>query len=335
MPNLNHPTLYTAAEMTDAVNKLPLMPLRLAPLFEEKGVRTTTVSFDVQQGKLVLVENQSRIDNPKHLKGRGGKPKTKVLECAHLPLSDTILPEDIQDVRGFGTTEQVTVESVYNDRMLTLKNSIEMTTEFHRMGAVKGVVHDADGVTVLHDLYSVFGITKKALTIAFPDTVPVKTNPVLKTLLDGKRHIEQKAGGLPISRFEALVGSAFYDALTGHTLVREAFENWQANQTGWGDNDYRRRGFTYAGITFIEASEVVNGRAIVEENKAHLYPLAPGMFKLYHAPANWLSAVNTVGLPFYAQMDSRDLDRGLEIEVQSNPLALCMYPECLVEFTAA
>lgn len=332
---LQHPTIFTPVEMTDAVNKLPLLPLRLARLFEEKGVRATSVAFDVKQGKLVLVENQDRRDNPKHLAGRGGKPQTKILACSHLPLSDTLLPDDIQDVRGFGATEPVTVETVYNDRMQTLKNSIEMTKEFHRMGAVKGIVYDADGTTVLHDLYSFFGITKKSVDIAFPDAVPVKTNPVLKSLLDGKRHIEQKAGGLPISRLEALVGSEFYDALTGHALVREAFENWQALQAGWGDNDYRRRGFTYAGITFIEASEVVNGRAIVEADRAHLYPVAPGVFKMYYAPANWLSTVNTIGLPFYAQMDSRDLDRGLEIEVQSNPLAVCMYPECLVEFKVA
>lgn len=334
MPNLNFPDLYTPAELTAAVNKLPLMPLRLSGLFKETGVRTTKVSLDIRQGRIILVPNQDRRDKPEHLAGRGTRRSTKILECAHLPLADTILPDDIQDVRGFGAAEPIGPETVINDRLQTLKNSVEMTVEFHRTGAVKGVVYDADGVTVLHDLYDVFGISKKRIDILFPDEVPVTENPVLKAILDGKRHAEQKCGGLPIARFEALVGSDFYDLLTGHELVREAFEQWQANQQNWGDNDYRRRGFVYGNVTWLEASEVVCGRAIVEKNKAHMYPIAPGIFETFYAPANWNQTVNTIGLPFYAQMEAQDMNRGYELEVQSNPLCVCTFPETLVEFTA-
>ncbi|MDL2268866.1 major capsid protein [Desulfosarcina sp. OttesenSCG-928-A07] len=335
MANLNHPNLFTAVELTDAVNKLPVIPLRLGRLFEEKGVKTTNVVFDVKQGRLFLVENQDRSAAPKDLADRGPKRSVKILECAHLPLTTTLRPEDVQDVRAFGQDEPVGVESVVNDKMQELKNPIEMTIEYHRLGAIKGVVMDADGVSELHNLYNVFGITKKAISITFPDNVPVKTNPVLKSLLDAKRHIEQKRSGLVISRFEALVGSDFYDALTGHELIREPFELWQSNLSNYGDNDYRKRGFTYAGITFLEVSDQVGGQPLINPAKAHLYPVAPGMFKTYYAPANWMSTVNTVGRQYYAQMEELEMDRGYQLEVQSNPLCVCMFPETLVELTAA
>ena len=334
MAMLTHPNLFTVAELTEAVNKLPLMPLRMSGLFKRRGVRTTSVIIDIKNGRLVLVQNQDRSAQPQHMAGRGSKHSGVTLQCAHLPLSDSVLPEDIQDIREFGGTEPVGVHTVINDKMQDLKNSVEMTVEFQRLGAVKGIVYDADGTTVLHNLFDVFKVPQKKLDISFPATVPVKENPILKTILNAKRHAEQKLGGRPASRFEALVGSDFYDALTGHELVRRPFEDWQSHQQDYGDNDYRKRGFTYGGVTWVEASEVINGRACVEPTKAHMYPVGLDCFTQYQAPANWTDTANTVGLEFYAQMEPQRLQRGYDLEVQSNPLCVCNVPEALVELTA-
>lgn len=334
MATMNHPNLFTAVELTDAVNKLPRIPLRLGSLFEERGVRTTNVTFDVKQGRLFYVENQDRSAGPKHIADRGSKRSAKVLACSHLPLADTVRPEDIQDVRGFGSDEPVGAATVINDKMQDLKAPLEATVEYHRLGAIKGKVMDADGKTVLHDYYSVFEVTKQTQDITFPSTASIKNNPIMDAILAGKRAVANKASGLPIRYFEALVGSGFYDALTGHELVRKAFDLWLANQANWGDNDYRKRGFMYGGVIWVEASEQVDDKPLVETDKAHMYPVAPGVFKTFNAPANWMSTVNTIGRPFYAQMGELEMDRGFELEVQTNPLCMCMYPEALVEFTA-
>lgn len=336
MSAILHPeSLYSVMEMTEAVNKLPLMPLRFASLFRMRGVRTTAVAMDIKNGRLVLVNNQDRSAAPQHMAGRGTKRKTVTLTTAHLPLVDSLQPDDVQDVRSFGTSEPIGPEEIINDKLQDLKNSIEMTVEFHRLGAIKGVVYDSDGVEVLYDLFKVFGVTKSTANITFPtNTSTTKKNPVLKSILDAKRKAQQKLGGLPISRFEALIGSEFYDLLTGHELVRKPFEDWQANQANWGDNDFRKRGFVYGGVTWIEASEVINGRTMVEPIKAHMYPVGLGVFDQYNAPANWTETANTIGQPFYAQMESRNLQRGYDIEVQANPLCVCNAPEALVELTA-
>ncbi|MEG2173727.1 MAG: major capsid protein [Desulfovibrionaceae bacterium] len=336
MPNiLPAENMFSVMEMTEAINKLPLMPLRMAPLFRQRGVRTTSVAMDIKNGRLVLVSNQDRRAAPQHMAGRGTKRQTVTLPAAHLPLMDSLLPDDVQNVRSFGTSEPIGVESVINDKLLDLKNSIEMTVEFHRIGAIKGVVYDSDGTTLLYDLFRVFDVTKNTGTITFPTGASTtKKNPILKGILDAKRKAQQKLGGLPISRFEALIGSDFYDLLTGHELVRKPFEDWQANQANWGDNDYRKRGFVYGGVTWIEASEVINGRSVVDTTKAHMYPVGLGCFDQFNAPANWTDTANTIGQPFYAQMEQRDMQRGYDVEVQANPLCVCNVPEALVELTA-
>lgn len=334
MALLNNGNMFTSVEMTDAVNKLPLAPMRFASMFEEKGVRTTTVALELKLNRITLVNDSPRGAPPEYLGGRSVKRQVKTLSTTHLAQADILAPEDIQDIRAFGSTELTTPESVINDKLSVLKRNLDMTRELHRLGAVKGEIMDADGQTVLLNLFDVFGVVQKKANIVFPATVPAADNPVLSAILNAKRKGEAAMGGNPYSHFEAIIGSNFYDMLTGHELVRKYFQDWLARKADYGDNDYRKRGFTYGSVTFFEASEVVGGVTLVEPNKGHLYPVGPGIWKAWHSPADWMETVNTIGLPFYARMEERRLGRGFDIEVQSNPLTLCIYPEALVELTA-
>ncbi len=333
MPMLNFEP-FSATEMTDAVNKLPLAPMRFSGMFESRGVRTTEVAVELKHGRITLIADSERGAQPEHLGGRGQKRELRVLSCTHLAQADTLSPEDLQDVRAFGSTEPVTPASVINDKLGVLKRNLFMTKEFHRLGAVKGVVLDADGTTVLHNLFETFGVQPQALNVVFPAAAKDDANPVLAAVLKAVRKAEAAMQGNPYGHFEAIVGSDFYDMLTGHALVRKYFEDWLARRQDFGDNDYRKRGFTYGGVTFYEASEVVGGRKLVEDDKAHLYPVGPGIWKTYYAPADWMETVNTVGLPYYARMDAKPRSRGYDLEVQANPLTLCIYPEALIELTA-
>ena len=140
-------------------------------------------------------------------------------------------------------------------------------------------------------------------------------------------------GGTPFDHIECIIGSDAYDMLTSHKLVREYFERWLSNRENFGNNDYRKRGFPYGGLTFVERSDVVGGQTMVAAKKGHVYPVGPSIFKQYHAPADWMETVNTIGLEYYARMDEKPKGRGFDLEVQSNPLTLCTYPEALVELT--
>jgi hypothetical protein len=43
--------------------------------------------------------------------------------------------------------------------------------------------------------------------------------------------------------------------------------------------------------------------------------------------------VNTIGLPIAAHSQIMPFNRGIEIEVQANPLPITMYPASIVELT--
>ena len=82
------PDMYTPAELTEAINKLPLMPQRLRPLFTQRSVRTTKVALDIKHGRLVLVSNQDRREPPPADGRARNEQGHQILQTAHLPLAD-------------------------------------------------------------------------------------------------------------------------------------------------------------------------------------------------------------------------------------------------------
>lgn len=334
MALFNNPDMFTSAEMTDAINKLPGTVFRFGGMFEAVGSRTTKIDIEILNGRLTWVNDSPRGSVPDMLGERQPARSVKTISTTHLAQMDVLAPEDIQDVRAFGSIELVTAATVVNDKLVNLKRNLDMTLEYHRLGAIKGVIMDPDG-RVLHDIFNTFDVTKKTQTVSFPASSPKNSNPILSAIIEAKRKVEDAMRGNPYMRLEAIIGSDFYDMLTGHELVRDAYNLWAANLSSFGDNDYRRRGFTYGGVTFYEAGEVVGGKTLVSATKGHLYPVGPGIWKEHYAPADWMETANTIGRPYYARMDERPKNRGYDIEVQANPLTLCLFPEALVELTAS
>jgi hypothetical protein len=93
------------------------------------------------------------------------------------------------------------------------------------MGALKGVILDADGST-LYDLYSEFGISAKSVNFALSTT----TTEVLLKVLEVKRHIEDNLRGEFMTGIMCLCSQGYFDALTTHGKVKEAYARWQQGQ---------------------------------------------------------------------------------------------------------
>lgn len=313
---MNLPDLFSVANLTAAINKLPAIPGKVGAmgLFDEKGVTSTSVIIDEREGRLVLVPNTSRNDDPAPLEGR--KRKRRTFETLHLPVSSSILPSQLQGIAAFGQESATApVVTVVNDHLQELKNSIEATREFQRVGALRGQLLDADG-SVLFDLFDEFDVKQKKVTV--PLSKP-ETN-VRKACLDAKRHAESKLGGVMVTGFRALCGPDWFDAFTDHAKVKEAFAHYQAAQDRLGGD--MRSGFTFGGQRFIPA------------DIAQVFPVARGVFRLFNAPANYNETVNTLGQAFYSKAEPRKMGKGWDLEAQANPLAMCLFPEALVELKA-
>ncbi|MBT2294548.1 major capsid protein [Pseudomonas fluorescens] len=325
---MNLQDMFSVANLTAAVNKLPAIPGKVGAmgLFDEKGVTSTSVVIDEREGRLVLVPNTSRNDDPAPMKG--SKRKRRTFETLHLPLNRPILPSQLQGVAAFGQEDATApVATVINDNLQELKNSIEATCEFQRVGALRGKLLDADG-EVISDLFKEFEVSQKKITVALSNA---GTN-VRKACLDAKRFSESKLGGVMVTGFRALCGPDWFDAMIDHEKVKAAFANYQEAQDRLGGDV--RSGFTFGGIEFIEYDVTVSGQRFIPADIAQVFPVARGVFRMFNAPANYNETVNTIGQPFYSKAEERKLGKGWDLEAQANPLAMCLFPEALVELKA-
>lgn len=324
---MNLANLFTLATLTTAINTLPTPPTRLGKsgLFEEKPVPTTYVVIENRNGTLTLVENTNRDDDPKQTGNK--KRQRRTFELMHLPESGKLLPSEL-NVAAFGESDQAEDQAkVINDKLQDMKNNVETTIEYHRVGAISGIIYDADG-SVIYNLYNEFGITEKVISIDF-------SNPdedVRGKLREAKRYAEKALGVSLVTGWLSYCSASFYDQLVNHAQVKEAFKGWQAAGDRLAED--MREGFSFEGITFIEYEVSVGSTKFIDDDVSRLVPKVKGLFKQFYGPANYNETVNTLGKPMYAKAEERSLGKGWKLEAQSNPLAMCTAPGALVKLLA-
>jgi hypothetical protein len=325
---------FNMAALTAAINKIPNTYGRLEQLnlMTPQGVRTRTIIVEEMSGVLNLLPSQP-VGAP-GTQGTRGKRTVRSFVIPHIPHDDAVLPEEVQGIRAFGSeTETDALANLMALKLQNMRNKHAITLEYLRMGALKGVILDADGST-LYNLYDEFGIAAKTVSFALGDT---KTK-VLTKVLEVKRHIEDNLKGEFMTGILCLCSSGFYDALTTHPTVEEAFMYFQRNQQL--GNDYRT-GFTFGGITFEEyrgqATDAAGTvRKFIADDEAHFFPIGTAnTFRTYFAPADFNETANTLGLPLYAKQEPRKFGRGTDLHSQQNPLPICLRPEVLVKGTKA
>ncbi len=325
---------FNMAALTAAINKVPNSYGRLEQLglMPAEGVRTRTILLEEMNGILNLLPTMP-VGAPASL---GSSPKRKVRSFVipHIPHDDVVLPEEVQGIRAFGSENDVEALSALIARKLAvIKAKMDITLEHLRMGALNGVILDADGST-LYDLYSEFGIAAKTVNFA----LTTATTEVLLKVLEVKRHIEDNLRGEFMNGIHCFCSPGFFDALTTHAKVKEAYARWQQGQILFSDN---RTNFSFGGITFEEyrgqATDAAgNVRKFIADDEAHFFPLGTlSTFKTYFAPADFNETANTIGLPLYAKQEPRKFGRGTDLHSQMNPLPICARPEVLVKATKA
>lgn len=325
---------FNMAGLTAAINKIPNTYGRLEQLdlMTPQGVRTRTIIVEEMSGVLNLLPTQP-VGAP-GTQGTRGKRKVRSFVIPHIPHDDAVLPEEVQGIRAFGSeTETDALANLMALKLQNMRNKHAITLEYLRMGALKGVILDADGST-LYNLYDEFGIAAKTVSFALANAA----TEVLLKVLEVKRHIEDNLKGEFMTGILCLCSQGFYDAFTTHKLVKEAFMYFQRNQQL--GNDYRT-GFTFGGITFEEyrgqATDAAGTvRKFIADDEAHFFPIGTAnTFRTYYAPADFNETANTIGLPLYAKQEPRKFGRGTDLHTQQNPLPICLRPEVLVKATKA
>lgn len=318
---------FTLKSLTSAINEAEYAPRRLGEMgiFDEEGITTTTVLVEKQGRTLELVPAAPR-GGPGQVVG-ADKRHTVTFTAQHLPTTATVMADEVQNVRAFGTEDQTqAVQSIVNARLAKMAQRLEVTNEFHRIGAVKGQILDADGTSVLLDLYSAFGLTQTSVNMA----LPTATTNVQTKCLDVLEAIEQGLGAAMFTGVTAVCGAAFWRALIEHAKVKEAYM-YQQSERLRADG---RESFSFGGITFERYRGSVGGTKFVADDDAYAIPMGVDeLFISRFAPANYAETVNSVGLPMYASSEPMDHNKGVSIEAQSNPIHLCTRPQAVIKLT--
>lgn len=296
-------------------------------LFEEAGVNTLTVMVEERDGSLSLIEPTKR-GGPGETVGTE-RDKLRSFVVPHLQRDDSIMADEVQGRRAFGTESDVeTVMSVVDRKVLRHTRDLDMTLEHHRVGAIKGVVLSKSGATI-HNLYTEFGISVPAAVNFDLDNANTNVRLKCEQLV---REVEDQLD-TPYTGIHAFCGNAFWDKLTEHKSVREV---WLAAQKANELLGKKAMTIQIGGITFERyrtgrKATAANGAAgFFADNEARFVPLGvPELFITRFAPADYEDTVNTDGLPRYVKQYAMQNGKGRHIEVQSNPLSLCTRPGVL------
>ena len=324
---------FSMASLTEAMNLIPHVPTTIGDmgLFRVKGVTTTSVAIEQKQGTLSIYSTGAR--------GGGSVNSHKVasrnarnFNVPHIPVDFSVDADEVQDVRAFGEETRVeTVSEIVTEKMTDVKENMDVTFEHHRAGAISGVVLDADGTTTIHNWFTEWGITEITQDFAFSTS----TTDIKKLLMTGIiRPMRDNLGGHKLKRVVCLCGKDWFDDLTSHATVKDAFARWQDGEFLRTQQGGIEQGFKFGGVEFIEYRATVGSVDFIPDGVARFFPVGiPNLFQVHFAPANYVETVNTKGKPFYVKKANTKFDTGVDLQAQSNPLFVCTRPGALAKGT--
>lgn len=331
MLNIFDDDAFSLQRLTASFNELPEVPTLFGDLgiFEEEGVDTRIVSIEKETDGLSLV-----AETPYGGVGEtvGGEDRDMVdIRIPHFQRDDSVIAEEVQGKREFGTENQLeTVMGRVNKKMARHARHFDFQLEALRVGAVKGLVLNKAGGTIL-DTFEKFGVSQPA-EVNFQlnsDTTDVlgKCQTVLDAVEDAL-----EGRGSP-SRVWGIAGDTFMQSLWTHPKVAETYKNWQASVALRGDP---RMPFEFGGISWLryhtrpKAKAANGGNALVAPTTVRFVAAGvPELFITRFGPADYEETVNTTGLPRYAKQYPTPNGKARTIEMQMNAICLCTKPDSL------
>lgn len=328
---------FSTRSLTGFVRRMDYNPQFLGSLniFDPVPSRTRDVFVERRNGTLGLIPT-SPIGAPpteRTTDKRDGVP----LRTTRLAESFTLYAEEVSGLREEGTEDELmTVQTEYARRMGEIREDMELTMEHHRLGALQGLLLDADGSSVIYNFYTEFNISQPAAIDFELDDASIDVRQKCK---DTVRAMTRASKGaiVPNTTIACLCGDAFFDALVSHPNVEKFYLNHGAAQ------DLQANGSAFSKFHF-EGIDFYNYRGTDDEstvaiptNEAKFFPIgARDVFKVAQAPAEFEPFVNTMGRQLYS-INVRDRDRGAwqRGELYDYPLYMCQRPEVLQRAVAS
>ena len=322
---------FSTISLSGMVEKMDYVPQMLGSLnlFDPEPVRTRSVFVDRIDGGLTLIPTSADGDPPETLDGEDRDAVS--LKTQRLAKRFTLYAHELDGIRAFGSeTELMAVQREYGRRLGRIRNDMEVTHEHHRLGALQGLLLDADGSTVIYDYSTEFNEAIPAATSFELDVPGTDVHALCKNI--SRSMARSGRGSLAGASIHALAGDDFYDALIAHPNVEKFYLNQQAANALREAQGQIFESFRVGGITFHNYRGTDdNSTVAIPTNEAKFFPVgAQDVFKVAYAPLEAMEYVNTPGQSIYA-MNIPDRDRNMwsQGEIYSYPLYMCQQPRVL------
>lgn len=321
---------FSMMSLTDAANLIDFKPQFLGSLdmFDPKPVTTITVSIEDRDQTLSLVPTSER-GSAATQRSQGAR-KLRKLDTVRLKLSDRIHASELLGIRAFGSESEV--QSVADEvarRQMEIIDDIELTSENMKLGAVQGIVTDADGSTIV-DYFSEFGIAQPA-EIGFDIDNTAEGQLRSKFTTQVVRPVRRNSKGLVLAtdRIYALCGDSFWDKFMAHAEIRAAFKNRPGAEALLEQTAFQQ--FDFAGIRFVNYQGTDDNTTVaIPTDKVKFFPASRRVFHVAFSPGESFDAVGRPGTEFVSQIVvDRDRNEWADVEVASYPLYICRRPQVL------
>lgn len=338
---------FRATTMTELVQDVDFVPYELDAMgiFEPMFLRTSTVTLYEQDGELHRVPTTER-GTPEPTATRRGRT-FRQLSGHRIAKRDTVRSHEIQDLlspRLPKAERLLNANELVAERQQDLIDDCNYTEEFHRLGALQGIVYDADGTTVIDDWYEMYGISAPApVTFDFTDYDTQDEAPALRAFLDAEINTPVlralKRRRRPGTNIHALAGDEFWAKISASGSVERQLElQAMAGSMAAANsvNDSRLwQSITLAGITWHHYFGDDDQELQIEPDEAIFFPMgAKDVFKVFYFPGEDFDEANQRAKELYSVVspDFRpNMNEWVDIYVKKYPLFACLCPQVLMK----
>ncbi|ENN91826.1 major capsid protein [Bartonella schoenbuchensis] len=342
----NH-NAFSSEVMTKAIENYEFKPNLIGSLnlFEEVETVRTVIGIGRCDNKLSLIPT-NKCGEPLIEVAGGGRQNIWYFKTTPIIKEYIIKAEEIKDWREFGIEDQFeTVTKFIAKKQKKLISEIELIWENMQLGAIQGVVLDADG-SVIYDCYEEWGITPPEPINFMLNTETISVSDMVNQVVT--KILEVSGGAFSdYSRIIGLCGHEFFSKLKDHKIVREIYLAQILNNAksisklgaiGFEHFD----SFDFEGVTFINYRNIHNynmnaksniKRSIgIKPSECQFVPInVPGVFQKAFAPEESQDFTHTIGKPLYTRLIVVDHvhNAWVRLKMSSYPLFVCVRPEML------
>lgn len=332
-PNYFESNAFSLIEMVKAISRRKHKPMQAGSLgiFRTRGAMSTKIAVEERGSAVTLIQTSERAAPAEQY--TAPKRTVRLTKIPHIKKHSFITADELRELRQFGSeTAQASLESMRDDHLQDLGDSVDVTHEHLLMGALRGVLLDADNTELLNT-FTFFGVTQEAevafdLSSSTEGAVTKKVRSTVRTMLNNL------GDDAPlVDHIHAFCSPEFMDDLITSKDFRESVKHDPVASAAL------REGRVFRSVLWQDVvweeyrlGDSGLGGTWVATDKCILFPVGPAIYDLHFAPGRSFSQLDAPGLPMYSRT-VRDLeeDAWIKLMVESNPLPICTRPKALMK----